>query len=79
MEPVTKIEEMAMTEDEVEQFRYKRVKKLGKKGYVRLRTTMGDLNVELHCDLVPESPFFPNGSNARQQRRGAAMGMTGNC
>lgn len=24
-----------------------------KKGYVRLHTNLGDINVELHCDLVP--------------------------
>lgn len=24
-----------------------------KKGYVRIQTTLGDLNLELHCDLVP--------------------------
>lgn len=24
-----------------------------KKGYVRLQTSFGDLNLELHCDLVP--------------------------
>ena len=24
-----------------------------KKGYVRLHTTLGDVNIELHCDLVP--------------------------
>ncbi|XP_019850074.1 PREDICTED: peptidyl-prolyl cis-trans isomerase-like 2 [Amphimedon queenslandica] len=32
--------------------RYSRVKK---KGYVRLHTNMGDLNLELHCDLVPKT------------------------
>ena len=24
-----------------------------KKGYVRLHTNLGDLNIELHCDIVP--------------------------
>jgi peptidyl-prolyl cis-trans isomerase-like protein 2 len=32
--------------------RYSRVKK---KGYVRLHTSTGDLNLELHCDLVPKT------------------------
>lgn len=26
-----------------------------KKGYIRIRTSLGDLNLELHCDLVPMS------------------------
>ena len=33
-------------------FRYRRVKK---KGYVRLVTNRGPLNLELHCDLVPKT------------------------
>lgn len=32
--------------------RYERVKK---KGYVRLVTNLGPLNVELHCDMVPRT------------------------
>ena len=26
-----------------------------KKGYMRLHTTLGDLNVELHCDIAPRT------------------------
>lgn len=26
-----------------------------KKGYLRLHTSLGDLNVELHCDIVPRT------------------------
>lgn len=26
-----------------------------KKGYVQLRTTHGDLNIELHCDMTPRT------------------------
>lgn len=26
-----------------------------KKGYVRMQTNLGDLNIELHCDLVPRA------------------------
>lgn len=33
-------------------FRYERVKK---KGYIRLVTNLGPLNVELHCDMVPKT------------------------
>ncbi|XP_031551491.1 RING-type E3 ubiquitin-protein ligase PPIL2-like [Actinia tenebrosa] len=32
--------------------RYREVKK---KGYVRIQTTHGDLNMELHCDMVPKT------------------------
>jgi peptidyl-prolyl cis-trans isomerase-like protein 2 len=32
--------------------RYERVKK---KGYVRINTNKGALNVELHCDMVPKT------------------------
>jgi len=30
-------------------------KQTDKKGYVRLHTNMGDLNIELHCDIVPKT------------------------
>ena len=26
-----------------------------KKGYLRLHTSLGDLNIELHCDLAPRT------------------------
>lgn len=31
------------------------MKRLGKKGYVQLVTSMGTLNLEIHCDLVPKT------------------------
>ena len=37
---------------------YDRVRKRQKKGYVRLITNFGSLNVELHADLVSEALFF---------------------
>lgn len=43
-------QEAAILEDDV--VRYDRVKK---KGYVRLVTNQGPINVELHCDLVPKT------------------------
>lgn len=46
----------AIDEDEL---RYQFVKK---KGYVRLHTNLGDLNLELHCDLVRGCPPPPTGS-----------------
>ena len=42
-----------MTDKEMKGERYRRARLLGKKGYVRLTTTHGDLNIELHCNIVP--------------------------
>ena len=47
--PETKIQAAILKEDEV---RYERVKK---KGYVRLITNLGPLNMELHCNIVPKT------------------------
>ncbi|XP_068846435.1 RING-type E3 ubiquitin-protein ligase PPIL2 isoform X2 [Capricornis sumatraensis] len=49
MVPETTHEAAAIDEDEL---RYRFVKK---KGYVRLHTNLGDLNLELHCDLTPKT------------------------
>ncbi|KAF4074236.1 hypothetical protein AMELA_G00237370 [Ameiurus melas] len=49
MTPSTTHEADAIADDTV---RYQYVKK---KGYVRLHTNKGDLNVELHCDKVPKA------------------------
>lgn len=37
----------AAIEDDVVRYQY-----VKKKGYVRLHTNKGDLNLELHCDMV---------------------------
>uniref|UniRef100_A0A8C6NV52 RING-type E3 ubiquitin transferase n=1 Tax=Nothobranchius furzeri TaxID=105023 RepID=A0A8C6NV52_NOTFU len=49
MTPATTHEADAIADDTV---RYQYVKK---KGYVRLHTNVGDLNLELHCDKVPKA------------------------
>ncbi|KAK1159996.1 RING-type E3 ubiquitin-protein ligase PPIL2-like isoform X1 [Acipenser oxyrinchus oxyrinchus] len=49
MTPETIQEADAIADDTV---RYRYVKK---KGYVRLHTNKGDLNLELHCDMVPKA------------------------
>uniref|UniRef100_A0AAY4BR94 RING-type E3 ubiquitin-protein ligase PPIL2 n=1 Tax=Denticeps clupeoides TaxID=299321 RepID=A0AAY4BR94_9TELE len=49
MAPATTHEADAIADDTV---RYQYVKK---KGYVRLHTNKGDLNLELHCDKVPKA------------------------
>ncbi|RXN07071.1 peptidyl-prolyl cis-trans isomerase-like 2 [Labeo rohita] len=49
MAPATTHEADAISDDAV---RYQYVKK---KGYVRLHTNKGDLNVELHCDKIPKA------------------------
>lgn len=48
-ERVTVHEAAIVDEDEL---RYERVKK---KGYVRMQTSHGPLNLELHCDMVPKT------------------------
>lgn len=47
--PVTKQEAAIIDEDVL---RYREVKK---KGYVRFTTNFGELNLELHCDMVPKT------------------------
>jgi hypothetical protein len=32
-----------------------RTAQLGKKGYVQLQTTLGNLNLEIHCDFTPRT------------------------
>lgn len=49
LQPISKLEPAIIDEDLV---KYERVKK---KGYVRLSTNFGPLNLELHCDLVPKT------------------------
>ncbi|KXJ21246.1 RING-type E3 ubiquitin-protein ligase PPIL2 isoform X2 [Exaiptasia diaphana] len=44
------VQETAVVEKDV--VRYREVKK---KGYIRLQTNLGDLNLELHCDMVPKT------------------------
>jgi peptidyl-prolyl cis-trans isomerase-like protein 2 len=43
------------TEYEVREMRWAAVRKLGQKGYVRMKTTLGDINLEIHCDMVPRT------------------------
>lgn len=42
-----------MNEDEIRKILYDRVRKAGIKGYVQLITNHGNINIELHADLVP--------------------------
>ena len=43
------------SEEEIRLVRYKYARKLGKKGYVQLQTSLGNLNIEVHCDFVPRT------------------------
>ncbi|CAM9510410.1 unnamed protein product [Ascophyllum nodosum] len=43
----------AATEEEINEARWSRLRRLGKKGYCQLQTTKGNINVEIHCDIVP--------------------------
>ena len=49
----TNIQLAAYLDDDV--VRYERMKKLKKKGYVRITTNKGNLNLELHCDMVQKT------------------------
>jgi peptidyl-prolyl cis-trans isomerase-like protein 2 len=43
------------TEEEILQAKFLALKKLKKKGFVRFVTNYGDLDFELHCDIVPRT------------------------
>lgn len=45
----------AASEGELQTARWNCLRNLGQKGYVRLRTSLGDLNVEVHADMVPRA------------------------
>mmetsp|Transcript_21746 Transcript_21746/g.55163 ORF Transcript_21746/g.55163 Transcript_21746/m.55163 type:complete len:579 (-) Transcript_21746:91-1827(-) len=53
--PVTTNTLAPATKIELEAARYARVRKLGKKAYVQLATSLGAINLELHADLVPKT------------------------
>ena len=52
MDPVTVMEAAVRDENEI---RYARVRNSKKKGYVRLMTNLGMINLELDCDLCPQT------------------------
>lgn len=43
------------TMDEILDARFNVMKKMKKKGYIRLVTNMGDMDIELHCDIAPRT------------------------
>lgn len=45
------------TADEIREAKWTRMKALGKKGYVQLQTSLGNLNIEIHCDLAPRTSW----------------------
>jgi peptidyl-prolyl cis-trans isomerase-like protein 2 len=51
----TRNEAAPETSADLREKRWRAVKALGKKGFVRIVTSQGNLNVELHCDLVPQT------------------------
>lgn len=52
MDPVTVMEAAVRDENEI---RYARIKNEKKKGYARLVTNLGVINIELDCDLCPQT------------------------
>jgi len=53
--PVTSNALAPVSAAEAEAARYRRIKALGKKAYVRLTTSLGALNFEIHADVVPKT------------------------
>jgi peptidyl-prolyl cis-trans isomerase-like protein 2 len=51
----TKNERALLTPEQILQQRYDHLKKTKAKGYVRLSTNLGNINLEIHCDLVPRT------------------------
>ncbi|CAD8116328.1 unnamed protein product [Paramecium sonneborni] len=51
--PLGQVQYRNMNEDEIRKLLYERIRKAGQKGYVQLITNYGNINFELHCDLVP--------------------------
>jgi peptidyl-prolyl cis-trans isomerase-like protein 2 len=52
---VSKDAERPLTQDELDEQRYAAIKKLKRKGYVSLQTSLGMLNLEVDCDVVPRT------------------------
>ncbi|RLN57787.1 hypothetical protein BBJ28_00004896 [Nothophytophthora sp. Chile5] len=53
--PVTNNAVAIASEQELLERRWQAVRKLKKKGLVRLETTLGDINLEVACDFVPQT------------------------
>jgi len=54
--PVYKNKMRSLTDEEIRaKYIYNSVKSKGAKGYVRLNTNFGFLNIQIHCDLVPKT------------------------
>jgi len=43
--------------EEIRDAKWKIMRKLGKKGYVQLQTSLGNLNLEIHCDICPRTAW----------------------
>jgi len=55
MTPATLNERTILTSEQIQQQHYAHIRKTKQKGYVRLHTNLGNINIELHCDLVPKT------------------------
>lgn len=53
--PVTRTAGIEVTERELQDERWQTIRKMKKKGLVRLSTNYGDINLEIHCDFVPQT------------------------
>lgn len=55
MSVATNNERSLLSAEQILEQRYADLRKRKAKGYVRLHTTLGNINLELHCDLVPRT------------------------
>lgn len=52
---IEQAESREATEEEIRHAQFRVLRKLGKKGYVRLETNLGALTLEIHADMVPQT------------------------
>jgi peptidyl-prolyl cis-trans isomerase-like 2 len=45
------------TAEEIREALCKKIRALGKKGYVQIQTSLGNLNLEIHCDVTPRTAW----------------------
>eukprot|EP01035_Chromulina_nebulosa_P020873 gene20873-27058_t len=51
------------TADDIRDALYKKMRQIGKKGYVQIQTNIGNLNIEIHCDIAPKTRFMIQGGD----------------
>ena len=57
VEVSTSNEARLATPEEIRLIKYKKLRQLKKKAYVQIQTNIGNLNIEIHCDIVPRTSW----------------------